>query len=85
MTQAVASETSVSSMARSAPFQYGLEESASQKMCLSKLASTRAGRAYFTSAAGICCFAASFFSVPFFFSVVMADLSAFPSLVSDFR
>src|SRR5207244_5344190 len=40
---------------------------------------------YFTSPAGICCFAASLFSVPFFFSVTIADLSAFPSFVSDFR
>src|SRR5207244_8534330 len=37
---AAASATTVSSRARSAPFQYGLEVSASQKMCLSKLANT---------------------------------------------
>ena len=42
ITHATASETSVNSRARSAPFQYGLELSASQKMWVSKLASTRA-------------------------------------------
>src|SRR5919108_5731191 len=41
ITHAAASETSVSSSARSAPSRYGSEESASQKMWVSKLASTR--------------------------------------------
>src|SRR5439155_6906840 len=44
MTHAVASDATVSSRARSAPSQYGLEESASQKMWVSKVASTRADR-----------------------------------------
>ena len=52
ITQAAANETSVNSRARSAPLQYGLEVSASQKMWVSKLASTRSAT-YFTSAAGI--------------------------------
>src|SRR5918911_220839 len=41
ITHAAASEMSVSSMARSAPVRYGLERSASQKIWVSKLASTR--------------------------------------------
>src|SRR5918911_4309097 len=41
ITHAAASETTVSSMARSAPVQYGLDRSASQKMWVSKAASTR--------------------------------------------
>src|SRR2546428_4080109 len=41
MTHAAASDAIVSSRARSAPFQYGLEESASQKTWVSKVASTR--------------------------------------------
>src|SRR5919202_6654730 len=41
ITHAAASETTVSSTARSAPVLYGLERSASQKMWVSKLASTR--------------------------------------------
>ena len=86
MMHAAASDATVSSKARSAPFQYGLEVSACQKMWVSKVASTRVPSiAYFTSVAGICCFAASFLSVPFFFSVLIADLSAAPSFVSDFR
>src|SRR5919109_933395 len=41
MMHAAASEASVSSIARSAPVRYGSDESASQKMSVSKLASTR--------------------------------------------
>src|SRR5919197_3835681 len=41
ITHAAASEMTVASMARSAPVRYGLERSASQKMWVSKLASTR--------------------------------------------
>src|SRR5919204_3290105 len=41
ITHAAASEMTVTSMARSAPVRYGLERSASQKMWVSKLASTR--------------------------------------------
>ena len=52
ITQATANETSVSSSARSAPCQYGPEVSASQKMWVSKLASTRS-TTYFTSVTGI--------------------------------
>src|SRR5438309_5322060 len=44
MTHAAASDAIVSSRARSAPFQYGLEMSASQKMWVSKVASTRVDR-----------------------------------------
>src|SRR5437867_17086 len=44
MTHAEASDATVSSRARSAPFQYGLEENASQKMWVSKVASTRVDR-----------------------------------------
>src|SRR5919199_5955361 len=44
ITHAAASETTVSSMARSAPVRYGLERSASQKTWVSKAASTRAPR-----------------------------------------
>ena len=84
MTHAAASETHVSSMARSAPVQYGLDVSASQKMWVSKLASTRR-RAYFTSATGSCHFTASRFSVPFFLSFATAARSPFPSFVSDLR
>src|SRR5919199_2421713 len=43
ITHAAASETTVSSTASSAPVRYGLERSASQKMWVSKGASTRGG------------------------------------------
>ena len=58
--------------------------SASQKMCLSKLATTVA-RTYFTSVTGIWCFVAIFFSVPFFFSALIAPRSAVPSFLSAGR
>jgi hypothetical protein len=59
MTIAMTNETSVSSMASSAPLQYGWEESATQKTCVSKLASS-----YFTSPVGMLYFFASVTSSP---------------------
>ena len=84
ITQAAASETSVSSRARIAPCQYGLDVNASQKTWVSKLASTRR-TTYFTSAAGIWCLVAIFFSVPFFFSALIAPRRAVPSFLSAGR
>jgi hypothetical protein len=51
ITTATASEDTVSASASSAPFQYGLEVSASQKRWVSKLPSSCCS--YFTSTAGI--------------------------------
>ena len=80
-TTATASDATVRARARSAPFQYGPEVSASQKRWVSKPPS----RGYFTSPGGIRCFAASRFSVPFVFSVAIADLNCAPRSASDFR
>ena len=59
----MASEAPARPSAISAPFQYGLEESADQKTCVSKLASTSLRR-YFTVLTGILNFVAIFASVP---------------------
>jgi hypothetical protein len=73
MTIEAAKETSVSSIARSAPLQYGWEESASQKTCVSKPTTS-----YFTSPVGMLYFFASATIVPFAFSVASAAESLPP-------
>ncbi len=83
ITTATASDATVSARASSAPFQYGLEVSASQKRWVSKLPSS--GCSYFTSTAGIWYLAASFPSVPSALNDATADLNWAPSAVSDFR
>jgi len=70
ITTATASEATVSARARSAPFQYGPEVSASQKRWVSKLPTS-----YFTSAGGMLYLTASLASAPFFFSVAIAALN----------
>ena len=87
MMSAVESATAVSSSAVSAPLQYGPEESACQKRCVSKLASTsRFDPSYLTSAAGTLYFAAIVFSVPRTFSLAMPSLICCPSVeASAFR
>ena len=63
ITVAAASDAAASSSAISAPLQYGPEESADQKRCQSKLAST-SREPYFTSPTGILYFAAIVLSAP---------------------
>jgi hypothetical protein len=87
MTTAAPIVAHVSARARSAPFQYGPEVSASQNVWLSKLASTRPSTrppAYFTSPAGMLYLAASFPSVPFAFSALIAA-AIFPPIASPRR
>ena len=79
MTIEIANETSVISIARSAPLQYGPEESASQKRWLSKPRTS-----YFTSPVGMLYFFASFVIVPFAFSALIA-VAIFAPIVSPLR
>jgi hypothetical protein len=79
MTIETANETSVSSIARSAPLQYGREESASQKRCVLNPASS-----YFTSPVGMLYFLASAVRVPFAFSALIA-VAIFAPIASPLR
>ena len=79
MTIAKANDTSVNSIASSAPLQYGCEESATQKTCVSKPASS-----YFTSPVGMWYFVASFVSVPFALSALSA-VESFAPIASPLR